>query len=81
MDKYTWVDLRSSYLPSELQAAFLWGQLEKADVINQNRLSIWRTYHQALKNLLLGQCDLSIVPKHCSHNAHMYYLKLKDLEQ
>lgn len=81
VDKYTWVDIGSSYLPSELQAAFLWGQLEKADNINQSRLSIWKAYHQAFRTLPLEQCDLPIVPEHCQHNAHMYYLKLKDLDQ
>lgn len=81
VDKYTWVDIGSSYLPSELQSAFLWGQLEKSDDINQNRLATWHAYHQAFKNLPLGQCDLPFVPEHCQHNAHMYYLKLKDLEQ
>ncbi|WP_445425015.1 dTDP-4-amino-4,6-dideoxygalactose transaminase [Alishewanella sp. HL-SH06] len=81
VDKYTWVDIGSSYLPSELQSAFLWGQLEKSDDINQNRLATWDAYHQAFKNLPLGLFDLPFVPEHCQHNAHMYYLKLKDLEQ
>jgi len=82
VDKYTWVDLGSSYLPSELQAAFLWGQLEKEDDINQNRLATWNAYHQAFKPLQqAGLVDLPIIPDHCQHNAHMYYLKLKDLDQ
>ena len=81
VDKYTWVDMGSSYLPSELQAAFLWGQLEKSDDINQNRLATWNAYHQAFKQLPPGQVDLPIIPDHCQHNAHMYYLKLKDIEQ
>lgn len=81
VDKYTWVDVGSSYLPSELQAAFLWGQLEKADDINQNRLATWNAYHEAFKSLQPGLVNLPIVPDHCPHNAHMYYFKLKDLEE
>jgi len=82
VDKYSWVDLGSSYLPSELQAAFLWGQLEKAGEINQNRLAIWDTYYQAFKVAgQLGLVDLPIIPECCEHNAHMFYLKLKDVEQ
>ena len=82
VDKYTWVDMGSSYLPSELQAAFLWGQLEKAEEINQNRLATWNAYYQAFKILKQpGLVDLPIIPTHCQHNAHMFYLKLKDLEQ
>jgi dTDP-4-amino-4,6-dideoxygalactose transaminase len=81
VDKYTWVDIGSSQLPGELQAAFLWGQLEKADDIHQNRLATWRAYHQTFKQLISGLVDLPIIPDHCLHNAHMYYLKLKDLDQ
>ena len=82
VDKYTWVDVGSSYLPSELQAAFLWGQLEKADEINQNRLATWNDYHQAFKQLQqAGLVDLPMIPDHCQQNAHMYYLKLKNLDQ
>lgn len=81
VDKYTWVDVGSSYLPSELQAGFLWGQLEKAETINQNRLATWNTYHEAFKKLLPGRVDLPVIPDHCQHNAHMYYLKLKNLKQ
>lgn len=82
VDKYTWVDVGSSYLPSELQAAFLWGQLEKADEINDNRLATWHAYYQAFKSLQqAGLVDLPTIPDHCQHNAHMYYLKLKDLDQ
>ena len=81
VDKYTWVDVGSSYLPSELQVAFLWGQLEKAEDINQNRLATWNAYHEAFKPYEQpGLVDLPIIPDHCQHNAHMYYLKLKDLE-
>ncbi|EKO3599056.1 dTDP-4-amino-4,6-dideoxygalactose transaminase [Vibrio metschnikovii] len=82
VDKYTWVDLGSSYLPSEIQAAYLWGQLESADVINNDRLTTWDTYRVAFASLSeAGKLDLPIVPKHCVHNAHMFYVKLKDLEQ
>lgn len=82
VDKYTWVDLGSSYLPSELQSAYLWGQLEKAEDINQNRLSTWKKYQQAFtiladKNLV----ELPKIPTHCEHNAHMFYVKLADLAQ
>jgi dTDP-4-amino-4,6-dideoxygalactose transaminase len=82
VDKYTWVDIGSSYLPSELQAAFLWGQLEKANEINQNRLATWNAYYQAFQPLQAnGLLDLPMIPADCQHNAHMFYLKLKDLEQ
>lgn len=82
VDKYTWVDLGSSYLPSELQAAFLWGQLEKAEEINQNRLGTWNAYNEAFQAIKQpGSLDLPIIPEHCQHNAHMYYLKLRGLEQ
>lgn len=80
VNKYTWVDMGSSYLPSELQAAFLWGQLEKADEISQNRLATWSAYQEAFKQLPSVLVDLPVIPDHCQHNAHMYYLKLKDLE-
>lgn len=82
VDKYTWVDVGSSYLPSELQAAFLWGQLEKADEINRDRLATWDTYYQAFKVIeKLDLVDLPVAPECCEHNAHMFYLKLKDIEQ
>lgn len=82
VDKYTWVDVGSSYLPSELQSAFLWGQLEKAEEINQNRIATWNAYHQAFMPLQQADLvDLPIIPDHCQHNAHMYYLKLKDLDK
>lgn len=79
IDKYTWVGLGSSYLPSELNAAYLWAQLEQADVINQERLSIWKHYHENLENLeKRGYITRPIVPMECEHNAHMYYIKLED---
>lgn len=81
-DKYTWTDLGSSYLPSELVAAFLWAQMEEADAITGRRLDIWATYHKnfeavEMQNLARRPC----VPSECMHNAHMYYLLLPDLEK
>lgn len=82
VDKYSWVDVGSSYLPSELQSAYLWGQLEMADEINRNRLTTWSLYHEVISPIeQLGQDDLQVIPPGCEHNAHMFYLKLKDLEQ
>ncbi len=81
VDKYSWVDIGSSYLPSELQAAFLWGQLQNAETINDKRLSLWNTYFQALKPLEeSGVLELPTIPSECRHNAHMFYIKVKDLE-
>jgi dTDP-4-amino-4,6-dideoxygalactose transaminase len=80
VDKYTWVDVGSSYLPSELNAAFLWAQLEVAEGITQQRLSIWSYYHQAFKKLehkKILRCPM--IPQECEHNGHIYYLILKDL--
>ena len=82
VDKYSWVDIGSSYLPGELQAAYLWGQLEKANEIKNSRLATWNSYYKALINLeKLGLIDLPSVPDNCEHNAHMFYIKLKNLEQ
>lgn len=82
VDKYTWVDYGDSFLPSELNAAYLWAQLEKADEINQNRLSTWEFYYQKLKPLQeQGVITLQAVPNHCKHNAHMFYMKCRDLEE
>lgn len=81
VDKYTWLDLGGSFLASELQSAFLWGQLEKADEINENRLKSWNVYHQFFKTIPSSLLDFPIVPEHCEHNAHMYFIKLKDLDQ
>ncbi len=81
VDKYTWVDYGSSYLPSDLNAAYLWAQLEKADEINENRLQSWNRYNEAFKELAeAGKIELPTIPEECVHNAHMYYVKLKDLE-
>ena len=82
VDKYTWVDLGSSYLPSELVAAFLWAQMEEAEEITRRRLAIWNTYHQWLEDTeKSGLMRRPIVPEHCLHNAHMYYLLLPSLEK
>lgn len=82
IDKYTWVDCGSSYLPSELNAAYLWAQLEKADEINENRLETWNYYYEHLKPLAdAGKLELPHIPKECEHNAHMFYVKLKNLRE
>ena len=79
--KYNWVDFGDSYLQSDLNAAFLWAQLEKADIINNDRLATWNTYWNAFKPLAFkGIVDLPTIPEGCVHNAHMFYLKCKDLE-
>lgn len=80
VDKYSWVDVGSSYLPSELQAAYLWAQLEEAQKINDNRRSIWKKYHLGLGHLAeKGKIELPFIPERCEHNAHMFYIKTKDL--
>lgn len=82
VDKYTWVDYGSSYLPSDLNAAYLYAQLEMADVINDNRLETWNRYYQELSFLAeKGKLELPVIPSDCKHNAHMFYLKTKDLEE
>lgn len=82
VDKYTWVDFGDSYLPSELNAAYLWAQLCEADKINNNRLESWNCYNEAFEHLEeAGKVELPVVPDDCVHNAHMYYLKCKDLEE
>ena len=82
IDKYTWVEAGSSYLPSELNAAYLYAQLEKADVINDARMACWNTYYQELLSLKdAGKIDLPYVPEDCVHNAHMFYVKAKDLQE
>lgn len=80
VDKYTWVGYGSSYLPSELNAAYLWAQLEQADEINSARLSVWRKYYEGLE-CLSDRIDLPTIPNSCVHNAHMFYIKAKDLEE
>jgi len=82
VDKYSWVDLGSSYLPSELQAAYLWGQLEEVHTIFDDRLMSWNRYNQGLQQLAsLGKIDLPEVPLNCSHNGHMFYIKVRNLKQ
>lgn len=82
IDKYTWVDAGSSYLPSELNAAYLWAQLEEAEQIYEDRLRSWSTYYELLSPLAEeGRIELPVVPKECKHNGHMFYIKAKDLEE
>lgn len=82
VDKYSWVDVGSSYLPSEIQAAYLWGQLEMADQINKNRLETFVAYSTALQPLVArGYIELPSVPDGCKHNAHMFYIKVRDLPE
>ncbi len=80
VDKYTWVDYGSSYLPSDMNAAYLWAQLLEADKINDSRLAIWNTYKEAFASLAAaGRIEVPFIPDGCVHNAHMYYIKLRDL--
>ena len=82
IDKYTWVDAGSSYLPSELNAAYLFAQLELADVITADRMKSWNMYYEAFEELeKRGLIQRPIIPGHCKHNAHMFYLKCRDLEE
>ena len=82
VDKYTWVDFGDSYLPSELNAAYLWAQLEIADEINNQRLEIWNHYYDALRALQNeSKIELPTIPEGCVHNAHMFYIKAKDLQE
>lgn len=82
IDKYTWVDMGSSYLPSEMNAAYLLAQLENADLINDNRMASWNAYYEQLKPLAdEGFIELPVVPEECKHNAHMFYIKTKDIEE
>ena len=82
IDKYTWVNYGSSYLPSDMNAAYLWAQLEMAEEINNWRLGIWEQYKEELTVLQeKGVIELPTVPKDCVHNAHMFYIKAKDIEE
>lgn len=82
IDKYTWVDIGSSYLPGEVIAAFLWAQMEEAQSITERRLDTWRRYHEALAPIEeAGKLRRPIIPKDCRHNAHMYYILLESLEK
>ena len=76
IDKYTWVDKGSSYLPSELNAAYLYAQLELADEITKDRMDTWNHYYKGLEGLKdAGKIELPFIPAHCEHNAHMFYIK------
>lgn len=82
VDKYSWVDIGSSYLPSEMNAAYLLPQLEMAEEINSKRLQLWDNYYQGLKELEEeGRIELPYIPDECCHNAHMFYIKVKDLDE
>lgn len=82
IDKYTWVNYGSSYLPSDMNAAYLYAQLEMADEINNARLAIWNRYYEGLSSLAeKGKIELPHIPEGCVHNAHMFYIKAKDLKE
>ena len=82
VDKYTWVSYGSSYLPSDMNAAYLWAELEHADEINENRIASWNAYYEKLSDLAeKGFLQLPIIPSGCRHNAHMFYIKCKNLEE
>lgn len=82
VDKYTWVEKGSSYLPSELNAAYLYAQLERAEEINNKRLELWQNYYEQLYPLQEKEMlELPVIPAECEHNAHMFYIKVKDLEE
>lgn len=82
VDKYTWVDFGSSYLPSDMNAAYLWAQLECAYEINDKRLKLWQIYKENLEPLKeAGFIELPVIPKGCVHNAHMFFIKVKDINE
>ena len=82
IDKYTWIDRGSSYLPSDMNAAYLYAQLEVAEEIQQSRIDRWEQYYALLKPLAdLGKIELPVIPEGCTNNGHMFYLKTKDLEE
>lgn len=82
IDKYTWVEAGSSYLPSELNAAYLWGQLAEADKMYEDRMTSWNLYYEQLEDLAAQKkIELPFIPKDCVHNAHMFYIKAKDLAE
>lgn len=82
IDKYTWVDFGSSYLPSDMNAAYLYAQLEVAEEINDARMACWNRYYENLLPLARRGCvELPVVPEECTHNAHMFYIKTKDVEE
>jgi len=80
VDKYSWVDVGSSYLMNDVSAAYLWGQLERVDEINENRLRTWNLYYDGLKELKEKKLiELPCIPDECTHNAHMFYIKLANI--
>ena len=82
VDKYTWVDIGDSFLPSDLNAAYLWAQLLKAEEINNDRMNSWNEYYEGLKSLAdQGMLELPHIPNDCTHNAHMFYIKCRNLEE
>lgn len=82
VDKYTWVDMGSSYLPSDINAAYLYAQLCEADSINENRRKSWDAYYEQLTPLAdAGRIELPVIPEECEHNSHMFYIKTKDLDE
>lgn len=82
IDKYTWVNYGSSYLPSELNAAYLLAQLDMAKEVNEDRLRSWQLYYEQLSVLQdTGKIELPFIPEGCTHNAHMFYIKTKDVEE
>ncbi|WP_323590094.1 dTDP-4-amino-4,6-dideoxygalactose transaminase [Aliarcobacter butzleri] len=82
VDKYSWIDIGSSYLLNDVSAAYLWGNLQKAHEINQSRLAIWNEYYNGLRNLEIDKfIKIPEIPKNCTQNAHIFYIKLKNLEE
>lgn len=82
IDKYTWVDIGSSYLLSDIHSAFLLEQMKIADKINESRISMWDKYFTLLSDLkIAGKIELPFIPDHCEHNAHMFYIKLRDIKE
>lgn len=81
IDKYTWVNYGSSYLPSDMNAAYLWAQLENIDIIQKKRLSVWNRYKEGLSELEKKEyIEFGVIPEECTNNAHMFYIKVRDLE-
>lgn len=81
IDKYTWVNYGSSYLPSDMNAAYLWAQLENIDIIQKKRLSVWNRYREGLSELEKKEyIEFGAIPDECTNNAHMFYIKVRDLE-
>ena len=82
VDKYSWVDIGSSYLMNDMSAAYLWGQLVEVEKIRENRLKSWKSYYAGLQKLAdRGLIELPIIPDHCEQNGHMFYIKVKDLKE